>query len=409
MHVSLDDRLKDSSEGKEAGRIISNCVHCGFCTAVCPTYSILGDDLDSPRGRIYLIKSLVEGNRAGRTSQVHLDRCLACHACETACPSGVEYGKLLDIGRGLLAGQVRRSPGARAIRLILKNILPYRNRFTFLLRMGQLFRPLLPGPVRAVIPPRPKKNTAPLLSSGHDTRVILFSGCVQDALAPGINRAAKRMLDRAGISAISVKGEGCCGAIHHHMPDHQRAIMFMRRNIDVWRPYIEEGIDAIVFTASGCGAMIKQYGYVLQQIPEYAEQAGHVSSIARDISQMFDSKAVEKFAAMPKKRKLRAVYQCPCTLQHALKQPGITEKLLLDLGVELIEGDQSGKCCGSAGVYSLLEPALSAQLRREKIDALMKCRPDLILTSNIGCLHHLQQASEVPVNHWIEAVDGLLH
>ena len=409
MQIVVADALKDTEAGREAGRIIRSCVHCGFCTAVCPTYQLLGDDLDSPRGRIYLIKSLIEGRPAGAATQKHLDRCLLCRACETACPSEVEYGKLLTIGRELLAQRTARSVGARVTRLALKNILPYKRRFALLLGLARFVRPLLPRSVRARVPVRgPQNNKVAPGSADHDRRAILFSGCVQDALAAGINRSARRVLDAVGWAATSVPGEGCCGAIHYHIGDHRRAIELMCRNIDRWQRYIDQGVETLVFTASGCGLMIKEYGEVLKDIPEYAQRAERVASMARDISEMFDKRAVARLGAELNKPAFKVAYQCPCTLQHGLRLPGVTEELLVELGIDLVEGDPSGACCGSAGTYSLLEPALSSRLQRDKIDALMAPQPDLIATSNIGCLHHLQQLSPVPVRHWIEVVDGLL-
>ncbi|HSR63043.1 MAG TPA: glycolate oxidase subunit GlcF [Gammaproteobacteria bacterium] len=407
MQTFIKDELRQTPDGKEADRILRSCVHCGFCTATCPTYRLLGDELDGPRGRIYLIKGLLEGKETTGKTLLHLDRCLTCRACETTCPSGVEYGHLLDIGRHHLEQQIKRPLPQRFVRRFLQKTLPYRNRFAALLRLGRLVRPLLPGGIKKRIPPFIEPG--PLPGSTHTRKVILFQGCVQAALSPRTNAALMRVLDRLGIMAITVNGEGCCGALDYHMADHASARDYIKNNIDRWWPNLaNDNVEAIVTTASGCGVMIKDYGFILRDDPDYAEKAARISALCRDVAEIFTEKDVEKLRRGIHPRESSVVFQEPCTLQHGQKLQGLTARILSGLGFNLNAVREGHICCGSAGVYSLLQPKLSRQLRHDKLSDLLSGDPGMILTANIGCQMHLQQVTEVPVKHWIEEVDQAL-
>lgn len=404
MQTFITQELKNTPQGKEADRIIRSCVHCGFCTATCPTYQLLGDELDGPRGRIYLIKSLLEGNDATEKTRLHLDRCLTCRACETICPSAVEYGRLLDIGRHEIEIKVPRTLPERFKRKLLLNVLPYRSRFALLLFCGQIVRPLLPGKLKNMIPERRKTKT--VRTQPHKRRVILFRGCVQPALNVNTNRAAIRVLDKLGVSAIEVKNETCCGALSHHLGES--AAGFMKANIDAWWPHIKDGVEAIINTASGCGVMLKDYAYLLREDPDYADKAKTISEMTRDPVEFFTERETEKLQRMIKTADIRVAFQNPCTLQHGQKLGNRTEVLLSSLGLVLLHVKDNILCCGSAGTYSLFQPELSAKLRQNKINNLVNENPDVILTANIGCQLHLQQATDVPVKHWIELVEELI-
>lgn len=397
MQTKLADFVKDSPEGREADAILRNCVHCGFCNATCPTYQFLGDELDGPRGRIYLMKQMLEGQPVTARTQLHLDRCLSCRACETTCPSGVRYGRLADIGRGMLEPKVGRPRLRRLQRWALRKLLPYPERFGAALALARLARPILPATLRAEIPP---KAPAPAWPAARHTRLVLMlEGCVQPAMAPGIDAAAANVLDRLGISAIRVAGSGCCGALSYHLAAHEEGVALMRRNIDALWPYIEQGAEAIVSTASGCGLMLKEYGDVLKHDPVYAGKAERVSMLVRDIGEIL---AGEDLSPLRKSKSCRIAFHSPCTLQHGQKLAGLVERLLSDLGFELTPVDQPHLCCGSAGTYALLQPDLSQKLLADKVRALEEGRPECIATANIGCRAHLQSGSKVPVRHWIE-------
>ncbi|MDV3241500.1 MAG: glycolate oxidase subunit GlcF [Methylocaldum sp.] len=397
MQTRLADFVKDTPDGREADAILRNCVHCGFCTATCPTYQLLGDELDGPRGRIYLLKQMLEGQPVTAKTQLHLDRCLTCRACETTCPSGVRYGRLADIGRGILEEKVRRPWLQRVQRLALRKLMPYPERFGLLVGLARLARPVLPAAVRAKIPPKTWSPAWP--PARHARRVLILKGCVQPVMAPAVDAAAANVLDRIGISAIRVQGSGCCGALSHHLAAHEEGAAFMRRNIDALWPHIERGAEAIVSTASGCGVMLKEYVDVLKHDPRYAAKAERISALAKDIGEVL---AGEDLSPLRRSNERRIAFHSPCTLQHGQKLSGLVESLLSGLGFELTPVDQPHLCCGSAGTYSLLQPELSRRLLVEKIRGLEQGRPECIATANIGCWAHLRSRAKVPVRHWIE-------
>jgi glycolate oxidase iron-sulfur subunit len=399
MQTQLSSDYQNSSVGNEADRVLRGCVHCGFCNATCPTYQLLGDELDGPRGRIYQIKQILEGHTATASIQLHLDRCLTCRACETTCPSGVEYHKLLDIGRDLVEQQVKRPWRQRLIRKLLCTVLPYRNRFMPLLRVGQVFRWMLPSKLKQQFPAH--QTLQPIPESQHNRFVILLEGCVQPGLAPQINHATERVLDRLGIHTASAEQAQCCGALPFHLNEIEQAKTLARNNIDSWWPLIEKGAEAIIINASGCAPMVKDYGHLLQQDTVYAERAHKISELASDLSEFMTGEDLSTLS--PKHQ--RIAFHSPCTLQHAQRLDGMVEALLTKLGFELTTIKDSHLCCGSAGTYSILQPKLSKQLRQNKLDSLLDNQPDLIATANIGCLLHLQQGTEKTVKHWIELLD----
>jgi glycolate oxidase iron-sulfur subunit len=411
MQTTIDKALKNTAEGLEAERILRSCVHCGFCTATCPTYRLLGDELDGPRGRIYLIKGLLEGKEASDKTQTHLDRCLTCLACETSCPSGVEYGHLLDIGRQQINKKVKRTLTQRFYRYLLRKILPYPQRVAFFLRLGSGISLILPGKLRQMIPEirhARKTESASYRSkhiSRHGRKMILFSGCVQPLLSPETNDASTGVLNRLGIETIVSHGEVCCGAINHHMAVDDSGLTFIKDNIDAWWPYIEEGIEAIVISASGCGTMIKDYGYILRNDADYKDKAHQVSMMAKDIGEIIVAEEIETLRKMIKVNSRRIAFQNPCSLQHGQKIKDETESLLKKLGYQIEDIEDANQCCGSEGTYSLLQTELSEKLRRKKISTLEAANPDVIMTANIGCQLHLQQATEIPVKHWIEILE----
>ena len=403
MQTALAADIRDTPEGKEADRILRACVHCGFCTATCPTYQLLGDELDGPRGRIYQIKQVLEGQPANPTVREHLDRCLTCRSCETTCPSGVNYHRLLDIGRAHVEKQTRRPLLQRLQRRAMIELLAYRSRFTPLLRLGQLVRPLLPGKLRAGIPERVRLPAAP--SSATTTRrVIVLDGCVQPGLAPEINRALERILQPLGVTVVRGDGAGCCGALPHHLSDSARAREMAKRNIDAWLPLVDAGAEAIIVTASGCGAHLGDYPHLLADDAGYAAKARRIADLAQDPLQFIAAQPLEQLRH--KAGKARIAVHTPCTLQHALKLNGATESLLTRLGYELCTVSEGHLCCGSAGTFSILQADLSQQLRRRKLAALKIDHPDLIVTANIGCLMHLGELDGVPVQHWLNLVAG---
>lgn len=396
--------LENTDQAQEAEAILRACVHCGFCNATCPTYQLLGDERDGPRGRIYLIKQVLEGDTASEQTLRHLDRCLTCRACETTCPSGVSYGRLLDIGRAVVEQQVRRPWHERVKRRVLSAVLPYPQRFALLFQWAQLFKPLMPARLRGKIPVRRQTG----LIAPQNTRrrkMLVLSGCVQPVLAPAINTAAARVLDRLGISLLAATAAGCCGALSYHLSAQADGLDFMRRNIDAWIPFLEQGVEAIVVTASGCGLMVKEYGDILKHDPLYADKAQRISAATRDLVEVL---ATENLSSLTPSVNGKIAFQSPCTLQHGQQLGGKVETLLRGLGFDLSTVANPHLCCGSAGTYSLLQPEISQRLLRDKVNTLEIAEPDVIATANIGCLTHIQSMTSIPVRHWIEILDAAL-
>jgi glycolate oxidase iron-sulfur subunit len=420
MQTNLAEWIKDTPAGKEADAILRMCVHCGFCTATCPTYQLLGDELDGPRGRIYLMKQMLEGNPVTRKTQLHLDRCLTCRSCETTCPSGVQYGKLVDIGRALVDEKVGRRPFDRWKRQFLNWMLTSGRPFATAVTAIRALRNVLPARLAKKVPPRTAAGEWPRYDPArHKRRMLVMTGCVQPALLPRIDAAAARVLDRIGIGLVPVSA-GCCGAVSHHMEFHHDAFAFAKRNIDLWWPEIENGVEAIVVTASGCSVMVKDYGHLLRLDPAYAEKAARVSAIARDITEVVAHeweyivlvlKHREGAAGKPQASDAgaeRVAFHSPCTLQHGLRIRGGVERFLTDLGYVLTTVPDPHLCCGSAGTYSILQPELSERLKANKVGALESGRPAVIASSNVGCIGHIQSGTDVPVRHWIELLDERL-
>ncbi|MCE5981716.1 glycolate oxidase subunit GlcF [Pseudomonas sp. LF19] len=404
MQTTLSDAAKRLARAEEAESILRTCVHCGFCNATCPTYQLLGDELDGPRGRIYLIKQVLEGHPASAKTQLHLDRCLSCRNCETTCPSGVDYHNLLDIGRAVVDQAVPRPPLQRALRRGLRNLASHPAAFKRLVQLGRSVDSLLPAPFKAKLP-RSVPRAQPRPQPRHARRVLLLEGCVQPTLSPNTNAAAARVLDRLGISVTAAPQAGCCGAVDYHLDAQASGLERARRNIDAWWPAIEAGAEAIVQTASGCGAFVKEYAKLLQGDAQYAAKARRVSELARDLVEVISVEPLEPLACHS--GQLLAVH-CPCTLQHAQKLGGSVEALLKRLGFNLSNVPDGHLCCGSAGTYSLTQPTLARQLRDNRLDALESGQPDLIVTANIGCQTHLDGAGRTPVRHWIELLDEAL-
>ena len=404
MQTTLSDDARQLPRAEEAERILRSCVHCGFCNATCPTYQLLGDELDGPRGRIYLIKQVLEGNEVTGKTQQHLDRCLSCRNCETTCPSGVDYHNLLDIGRAVVDAAVPRPLGQRLLREGLRGVLPNPGLFKALVRSGQAFRAVLPSTLQVKLP-RNVHPAKPRPTTRHDRQVLMLEGCVQPSLSPNTNAAAARVLDRLGISVTAIGEAGCCGALDYHLNAQATGLDRARRNIDAWWPRIEGGAEAIVQTASGCGAFIKDYGHLLSSDPAYADKAAKVSALAKDLVEVLRGEPLDKLGVHGDQR---LAVHCPCTLQHAQRLGGAVEAILETLGFNLTPVPDSHLCCGSAGTYSLTQPELARQLRDNKLNALESGRPDVIVTANIGCQSHLDGAGRTPVRHWIELVEAAL-
>jgi glycolate oxidase iron-sulfur subunit len=421
METHLADFIRDTAAGREAEAILRKCVHCGFCTATCPTYQLLGDELDGPRGRIYLIKQVLEGAAPTEKTRLHLDRCLTCRSCESTCPSGVQYSRLLDIGREIVEARVPRKGMDGLLRTVLREALPRPTLFGIAMKMGQMVRPLLPGALKAKVPPLTSAGTLPAAAPATLPRKMLaLAGCAQPSMYPNINGATRRVLARLGIDLCEAPGAGCCGAVRLHLNDAEGARQDARRNIDAWWPHVAAGAEAIVVTASGCGVQVKDYGHLLQDDAAYADKAARIAALARDVSEVVTAeqdallKLLENSA--PQGHFLRGAlatrcklaFHAPCTLQHGLKLRGGVEALLTAAGFELTPVADAHLCCGSAGTYSILQPELSMRLRDNKIAALTAGAPAGIASANIGCIAHLQSATGIPLKHWIEWLDERL-
>mgnify|MGYP003625118361 CR=1 FL=1 len=404
MRVNLHPQFGESPAAQEAADITQSCVHCGFCNATCPTYQDSFDERDGPRGRIYLIKHMLETGRAGTAARTHLDRCLTCRACETTCPSGVNYGRLADIGREMVDNIADRSIVQRLVRSALSWTFPFPQRVRVILWLGRLFSPVLPQALRRNIPPVQTELIEPKKSPVLIRRMIVLGGCVQAVATPNTNTVARRVLRRLGIDLVEAKSAGCCGAVSYHLGAQDAGLDFMRRNIDAWWPIIEEGAEAIVTTASGCGVIVKDYGQLLKDDPIYSEKARRISGLTRDISEILDHEDLSKLKDVTATH--RTAVHCPCTLTHGQNLDGCVERILEKAGIPLAKVSEGHLCCGSAGTYSLLQPEISQRLRQRKLDALLVDEPQQIVTSNVGCQLHLGAISDVPVRHWIELLDS---
>jgi glycolate oxidase iron-sulfur subunit len=416
VQTNLAPEFKGTPEGVAAEAILRKCVHCGFCTATCPTYQLLGDELDGPRGRIYLIKQVMEGVEPTRKTQQHLDRCLTCRNCETTCPSGVEYGKLVDIGRQVVEQKVARPLGERLARGALKAGLTS-PLFGPAMKLGQALRPMVPAALKGKVPARqgtagnaPRAHQWP--TREHARKVLMLMGCVQPSMAPNINSATARVLDAAGIQTLVAAEAGCCGAIKHHLNDHEGGLADMRRNVDAWWPQVQAGqVEAIVMNASGCGAQVKDYGYLLRDDPAYAERASRISALTKDVSELLPDlvAALKPRLNASGSRAPKLAFHPPCTLQHGQKLRGGVEAHLRELGFDVsVASSESHLCCGSAGTYSVLQPELATQLRDRKLGHLGQINAQTIVSANIGCITHLQSGTATPVRHWVEVLDEAL-
>jgi glycolate oxidase iron-sulfur subunit len=409
MQTNLSPEFKGTRDGEAAEAILRKCVHCGFCTATCPTYQLLGDELDGPRGRIYLMKQVLEGTPVTRKTQEHLDRCLTCRNCESTCPSGVQYGNLVEIGRKIVDERVARPTGEKAVRWLLKEGLTS-SLFAPAMKMGQLVRPLLPDSLKNKVPAPASRQAHVWPNREHGRKVLMLAGCVQPAMMPNINSATARVLDAAGIQTVVADKAGCCGAIRAHLGDQEGGLSDMRRNIDAWWPLVESGqVEAIVMNASGCGVTVKEYGHALAHDPAYAEKAERISALTRDLSELLpDLVPLLKDKLGPLKERQLAFHP-PCTLQHGQQLRGGVEKHLHALGFEVnIATNESHLCCGSAGTYSVLQPKIAYELRDRKLGHLAALEPQAIVSANIGCIQHLQTGTTTPVKHWVEVVDEAL-
>jgi glycolate oxidase iron-sulfur subunit len=409
MQTHLSPEFEGTADGEEAQAILRKCVHCGFCNATCPTYQLLGDELDGPRGRIYLIKQVLEGADVSRSTQQHLDRCLTCLNCQTTCPSGVEYGHLVDIGRKLVDARVERPAAERAARWLLKEGLTS-PLFAPALRVGQALRPLLPAALKNKVPPQARGGARSVLTATHQFKVLMLRGCVQPSMMPNIDIAAARVLDAAGIQIVHAGATGCCGAVRTHTGDQEGGRADMRRNIDAWFPLIAAGeVAAIVTSASACSLAIKEYGHALSGDVQYADKAARISGLARDLSELLPQLVTALKDRISLEEFRRLAFHSPCTLQHGQQLRGGIEAHLRALGFDINVADsESHFCCGSAGTYSVLQPALARQLRDRKLDHLAKLAPQYIVSANMGCIQHLQSGTDTPVRHWIEVLDEAL-
>ncbi len=405
MQTTLAPEYEGTPDGLAAEAILRKCVHCGFCTATCPSYQILGDELDGPRGRIYLMKQVLEGQTPTRKTQLHLDRCLTCRNCETTCPSGVNYSQLLDIGRKLVDAKVSRPLHDRALRWALKEGLPS-PMFSPAMKLGQMLRGAMPAALKSKVPPKQDAGTWP--TRQHARQVLMLAGCVQPAMMPNINAATARVLDAVGIQTVVAAKAGCCGAVKFHLNDQDGGRDEMRANIDAWWPYVEGGIEAIMMNASGCGITVREYAHLLHEDPAYAAKAQRVSDLTRDLSEWLPELA-QKLQGKLRMDKTRVAYHPPCSLQHGLKLRGGVERYLGALGFDIrTTRTESNLCCGSAGTYSVLHPKVAYPLRDRKLAHLSELRPEKIVSANIGCITHLQSGTATPVKHWVELLDAAL-
>ncbi len=384
MQTKLSSDLLATVNGQKADKILRSCVHCGFCLPTCPTYQLLGNELDSPRGRIYLIKSALENHRVSKTSLYHLDRCLTCRACETTCPSGVQYGQLLGIGRELLEKQ--RPIFSRLRRFILRKALT---------------TPMLIKLAATVAKHSPKTAKTAQIAKAKKAKVLLLSGCVQPSLAPNINAAAKQVLTRLGFEVITSNNGQCCGALDEHLAAHKTALNKIKHNLDNWSSLLDSGVSNIISTASGCGVMVKDYQHLFHQNHGYYQKAKYISENTYDIAEFLSKQSDEALRQLKPKTKVLSLHT-PCTLYHGQQLADIVFEVLIKFGFNVARPADDHICCGSAGTYSILQSDLAKKLRTNKLTNLEKDQTDIIVTANIGCLLHLQKGTKTPVKHWIE-------
>ena len=409
MQTRLSAEFQGTPDGTEAEAILRKCVHCGFCTATCPTYQLLGDELDGPRGRIYLIKQVLEGASVTRKTQGHLDRCLTCRNCESTCPSGVQYGRLVEIGRHIVDRRVERPAAESALRWALKEGLTSPV-FGPSLRIGQIFRPLLPAALKQKVPPRAGAGANRWPTGEHPRKVLMLLGCVQPAMMPNINSASARVLHAAGIQTLVADGAGCCGAIRSHLGDRDGGLGDMRRNVDAWWPLVAANqVESIVMNASGCGVTVKEYGHALAAEPAYAQRAQRISELTRDLSELLPEIAPRLKPLLRPIKKRQLALHPPCTLQHGQQLLGTIEGPLNELGFDVqLAPAEAHLCCGSAGTYSVLQPKLATELRNRKLEQLNRVEAQIIVSANMGCIQHLQSGTTTPVRHWVEVLDEAL-
>ncbi|MCP4044635.1 MAG: glycolate oxidase subunit GlcF [Gammaproteobacteria bacterium] len=405
MEIHLDKKIADKDWAKEAKSIVRKCVHCGFCNATCPTYQVLGHESDGPRGRIYLITQLLEGQPANRQTQAHLDRCLLCRACETTCPSGVKYSRLLETGRHMLEQQAQRRRIDSLKRKVMTTMVPRRGIVQTGVNFATHLRPLLPKHLEAQLPIKGKNLDRP--KTIHPRKMLLLEGCAQSSLTPETNAAAARVLDRFGITLLTERKNGCCGAVRLHTSAREEGLQDVKQRIDTWWPDIEAGIEAIISTASGCGVTVKDYGHLLKDDQDYAEKAFKVSELTVDLSEVISAETRKSPPDPDKKNDRKVAFHCPCSLQHGQKLSGQVEDVLQQYNFTILPITDGHICCGSAGTYSMLQPVLSEQLKVEKLEKLQTHSPDAIATANVGCQLHLRKDARVPVLHWIELLDSL--
>ena len=407
MQTQIKTELLNTPAGKRVDEILRKCVHCGFCTATCPTYQLLGNELDSPRGRIYQIKQLFEGLPADRETQLHLDRCLTCRSCETTCPSGVNYAELIDLGRAHIEQQGMRPSTEKVLRRLLGEILPYPSRHRWLFKLGALMRPLLPAKLGKKVPQVRKANHYPNHQVTPFKTVLLLEGCVQSSISPNTNAAAALLLQSQGYEVIREPSASCCGAVNQHLSQTEKAEQWVLKNLQLWSDIdSRQALDAIVSSASGCGIMLKDYAHIIQTMPPFEKQSEYLGLCNKvvDVSELLNSDLLLKNLAQFKADQQRIAYHAPCTLTHGHKQADSLYQQLRHLGYQLDIPQNAHLCCGSAGTYSILQAEISQRLQRNKIEALTVNAPGLIITANVGCEHHLDSASKVPVKHWVELV-----
>ena len=397
MRAPIAEHMQGHAFAEEAAAIVRSCVHCGFCNATCPTYQLTGDELEGPRGRIYLIKSMLEDGVIGDATLTHLDQCLVCRNCETTCPSGVEYGRLLEVVRPHVQSSVALSLGARLERWLITRVVPYPSRLAPFVAMGRLLRPLMPARLKRMVPPIPTVRKGAYKT--HARRILLLGGCAQAVMNPAIDAAAEAVFNAIGITLERCPGVDCCGALTYHLGYAEEAVATAKANVDAWWPQVEKGVDAIFATSSGCGVHLKEYARVLADEPAYAERALAIQNLVTDPIEVIDADRLSALIHAPDDV---IAFHPPCTLQHGQRLAGRVEALLKRLGWQLCIVADSHLCCGSAGSYSLLHPATANALRKDKLDKLLSGAPREIVTANIGCQLHLGAASPVGVRHWLE-------